>query len=103
MPAALHRKEAASNESNFPLVCQQAGFSSISAGCRGFCHSLQNSLVRVTGCNQGNQKFRNVVGTTRFHGDVDRRVTQVYAVVGTVVRRLHDIRSMVSQNSSQAV
>ena len=42
-----------------------------------------------------------MVGTTGFHGDVNCRVTEVYAVVRAVIGGLDDVCTVLCQNSGK--
>ncbi len=45
----------------------------------------------VTGGHQGCEKFRDVIGASSFHGDVDGGVAEIDAVVGAVVGSLDNV------------
>src|ERR1700722_1763085 len=64
---------------------------------------LQNSFVRVAGCHQRGDQLGDVVGTTRFHGDVDGCVSEVDVVVGAVVGSFDNVGAMLGENSSEPV
>jgi hypothetical protein len=44
-----------------------------------------------------------VVGTASLHGDIDGRVSQIYVVIGAVIRSLHDVGAVLGENASQPV
>ena len=59
--------------------------------------------MRVTRGHQGGQQFRDVIGPSGFHRDVDGGVAQVDAVVGAVVSGLDDVGAMIGEDSGEAV
>src|SRR5579864_5802584 len=61
------------------------------------------SLVGVAGSGQRCKQFRNVLGTSGFHGDVDGGITKIHAVVGAVVRGLNDVSAMLGEDSGEPV
>src|SRR5215469_506497 len=64
---------------------------------------LQDPLVNVSAGAQGGEQFRNVIRTTGFHGDVDRRVTEAHPVVGAVVGSLDDVGAVLGEDSGEAM
>ena len=44
-----------------------------------------------------------MIRTTSFHGDIDRRIAEIHAVVGAIVRGLHNVGAMFRQNSGEVV
>src|SRR2546423_11659052 len=71
--------------------------------CASMTGGLENPLMRVSAGAQSGKQFGYVVGTTRFHGDVDCSIAEIHTVVRTIVRGLDDISAVLRQNSGQAV
>ena len=59
--------------------------------------------MNVSGRAQCRYKLRDVIGSAGLHGHVDHGVTEVYAVVGTIVGCLDDIGLMARQDSCEPV
>src|SRR5438270_9305041 len=66
-------------------------------------YQLQNSFVGVARGNEGCQKFLDVRGASRLHGDIDGGVAEIDAVVGAVIGSLDDVSAVVGQNSGEAM
>ena len=49
------------------------------------------------------KKFQDVIGSPSFHRDSNGRVAQVYAAMGSIVRRLDDIGAVLSKDPSKPV
>src|ERR1700734_1187494 len=56
---------------------------------------LLNTLISIAFHFQRVPNRGNVRGAPRFQSNVDYRVTQIDAVVGTVVERLHNVCSLI--------
>ena len=44
-----------------------------------------------------------MVGTARFHRDIDGGVTEIYSMIGAVVRSFDDVGAVVGQNTGETV
>ena len=64
---------------------------------------LQDSLVGVAGRSQCSEKFRDVIGASCLHSDVDGSVTKVHAMVSAIVCGLDDVGAMLCEDSGEPV
>src|ERR1700736_1616296 len=63
----------------------------------------QDPLMDISCRAQSRNQFSNMFRPARLHRDVNRSVPEVHTVVGPVVRSLHQISSMLRQNSRQSM
>ena len=59
--------------------------------------------MRIARGLEGGEQFGYLIRAASFHRDIDGGFSQVYAVVGAIVRGLDDICPVVSENSGQAM
>src|SRR5579872_7059809 len=66
-------------------------------------YRLQNSFVNVTAGTKGGKKLDYMVRAAGFHGDIDRRIAEIHAVVRAVVRSFNDVGAVLRQNACESM
>src|ERR1700728_1799155 len=64
---------------------------------------LFNALVAIARCGERRANFFNVGEAAGFESEVDNRVAEADAVIGTVVRGLHNVRTQIGNNFGEVV
>jgi len=57
--------------------------------------------MRISASAESGKKLCDVVRAASFHGDIDRSVAEIDAVISAIVRGLDDIGAMLRQNSGE--
>ena len=62
-----------------------------------------DAVENVTRFRERLQQRCHVLGAARFHREVDRGVAEIYAEVGAIVGRGHDVGAMLGQDAGEAM
>src|SRR6202140_317822 len=63
----------------------------------------ENSFVGVTSGNQRRKKLRDVIGTSRLHGDVNCGIAKIDSVISAVIGGFNDVGAMIGQDTGEPV